>query len=134
MSSRRAERVASVVHQELARMLLEDVKDDQLRLVSLVAVSVSPDLSVAKVKWLPLGGLGNREAMQVGLDRAARQFRGPLGRALKIRHAPEIRFELDRNVEYAAHMEHVLSNLPKAADDDVVAADEGSGGREEDEA
>ena len=115
-------------------MLLEDVKDDQLRLVSLVAVSVSPDLSVAKVMWLPLGGLGNREAMQAGLDRASRQLRGPLGRALKIRHAPEIRFELDRNVEYAAHMEHVLSNLPKAADDDVVAANEGEGGREEDEA
>ncbi len=119
MSSRRAERVASVVHQELARMLLEDVKDDQLRLVSLVDVAVSPDLSVAKVKWLPLGGLGDRAAMQAALDRASRQLRGPLGRALKIRHAPEIRFELDRNVEYAAHMEHVLANLPKAADDDA---------------
>ena len=114
-------------------MLLEDVKDDQLRLVSLVAVSVSPDLAVAKVKWLPLGGLGNRASMQAALDRAAKQLRGPLGRALKIRHAPEIRFELDRNVEYAAHMEHVLSNLPKPADDDVVAG-EGEGEGTEDEA
>ncbi len=132
MSSRRAERVASVVHQELARMLLEDVKDEQLRLVSLVAVAVSPDLSVAKVKWLPLGGLGNRASMQASLDRVAKQLRGPLGRALKIRHAPEIRFELDRNVEYAAHMEHVLSNLPKAAEDEGVG--EGEGASAEDEA
>jgi ribosome-binding factor A len=117
MSSRRAERVASVVHQELARMLREDVKDEALRLVSIVEVVVNPDLSVARVKWLPLGGLGNRAAMQAGLDRAARQLRGPVGRALGIRHAPELRFELDRNVEYAAHMEGVLANLPRAADE-----------------
>jgi ribosome-binding factor A len=117
MSSRRAERVASVVHQELARMLREDVKDETLRLVSIVEVVVNPDLSVARVKWLPLGGLGNRTAMQAGLDRAARQLRGPVGRALGIRHAPELRFELDRNVEYAAHMEGVLANLPKASAD-----------------
>jgi ribosome-binding factor A len=115
MSSRRAERVASVVHQELARMLREDVKDEALRLVSIVEVVVNPDLSVARVKWLPLGGLGNRAAMQAGLDRAARQLRGPVGRALGIRHAPELRFELDRNVEYAAHMDGVLANLPRAA-------------------
>ena len=114
-------------------MLLEDVKDDQLRLVSLVHVAVSPDLSVVKVSWLPLGGLGNRDAMQASLDRVARKLRGPLGRALKIRHAPEIRFEPDRNVEYAAHMEHVLANLPKAAEDDAVIGED-EGGTSEDEA
>ena len=98
-------------------MLREDVKDEALRLVSIVEVVVNPDLSVAHVKWLPLGGLGNRGAMQAGLDRAARKLRGPVGRALGIRHAPELRFEIDRNVEYAAHMEGVLANLPKATSD-----------------
>ncbi|MEN9786202.1 MAG: hypothetical protein RLZZ299_1466 [Pseudomonadota bacterium] len=123
MSSRRADRVASVVHRELARLLLEEVKDDTLRRVSLVGVSMSPDLAVARVRWLPLGGVGDRVAMQDALDRAARQLRGPVGRALGIRHAPELRFELDRNVEYAAHMEAVLSNLPPPAPEDPADPD-----------
>ncbi len=117
MSSRRADRVASAIQQELARMLREDVKDDALRLVSLLGVEVSPDLSVARIKWLPLGGLGDRVAMQAALERASRQLRGPMGRALGVRHAPELRFELDKNVEYAAHMEKVLAAIPKPADD-----------------
>jgi ribosome-binding factor A len=126
MSSRRADRVASAIHQELARMLREDVKEDVLRLVSLVGVSVNPDLSVAVIRWLPLGGLGNRVGMQRALDRAAKYLRGPIGRALGIRHAPELRFEQDRNVEYAAHMEKVLSELPPPAPEEP-AADETQG-------
>jgi ribosome-binding factor A len=113
--SRRAERVASVIHAELARMLREDVKDPAVGSVSLTAVSVNPDLSVARVRYLPLGGTGDRAAIQAALDAEARKLRGPLGRALGIRHAPEIRFEIDKNVEYAAHMDEVFRNLPKPA-------------------
>jgi ribosome-binding factor A len=115
MSSRRAERVASVIHAELARLLREEVKDPRVGSVSITGVSVKPDLSIARVRYLPLGGEGDRAQVQAGLDAAVRFLRGPLGRALGIRHAPEIRFELDQNVEYAAHMERVLRNLPAAA-------------------
>ncbi len=123
MSSRRADRVASVVHRELARLLLEEVKDDTLRRVSIVGVTMAPDLAVARVLWRPLGGIGDRTARQAALDRASRQLRGPVGRALGIRHAPELRFELDRNVEYAAHMESVLRNLPPPAPEDAEGAE-----------
>ncbi|MFZ5480588.1 MAG: 30S ribosome-binding factor RbfA [Myxococcota bacterium] len=111
--SRRAERVASVIHAELSRMLREEVKDPALGSVSVTAVSVTPDLSVARVRYMPLGGQGDRAVIQAALDAEARKLRGPLGRALGIRHAPEIRFEIDKNVEYAARMDEILKNLPK---------------------
>jgi ribosome-binding factor A len=129
MSSRRAERVASVVHAELARMLREDVKDPAIGVVSLTGVTVNPDLTVARVRYLPLGGVGDRAAIQAGLERAARMLRGHIGRALQIRHAPELRFELDRNVEYAAHMDEIFKRLPTpaetAADGSAAPAQEG---------
>ncbi len=118
MSKRRADRVASTVFAELSRMLREDVKDPAVADVSLTEVSVNDDLTVARVCWLPLGGHGDRVAMAKALDRASRALRGPLGRALGTRHAPEIRFELDRNIEYAAHMDDVLSRLPKPTGED----------------
>ena len=118
MSSRRAERVASVIHAELARMLREDVKDPAIGVVSLTGVTVNPDLTVARVRYLPLGGVGDRAAIQAGLERAARMLRGHIGRALQIRHAPELRFELDRNVEYAAHMDELFKQLPTPSEEE----------------
>jgi len=67
------------------------------------------------VRYVPLAGAGDAALVQAGLDAAARFLRGPLGRALGIRHAPELRFESDPNVEYAAHMERLLRSLPPAA-------------------
>ncbi len=112
MSSRRAERIASVIHAELARLLREEVKDPRVGTISITEVSLKPDLSIARVRYMPLAGAGDRAQVQAGLEAAARFLRGPLGRALGIRHAPELRFELDPNVEYAAHMDQLLRNLP----------------------
>lgn len=115
MSSRRAERIASVIHAEIARLVREEVKDPRVGPISITEVSVRPDLSVARVRYMPLGGAGDRAQIQQGLEAAARFLRGPIGRALGIRHAPELRFELDANVEYAAHMDRLLSGLSTPA-------------------
>ncbi len=130
MSSRRAERIASVMHAELARLLREEVKDPRVGTISITEVSVRPDLSVARVRYLPLAGAGDRTQVQAGLQAAARFLRGPMGRALGIRHAPELRFELDPNVEYAAHMDALLRSLPPAAVDTVEPTEIAEGGEE----
>ena len=122
MSNRRAERIASVIHAELARMLREDVKDPRVGAISITGVSLKPDLSVARVRYLPLAGAGNRAQVQAGLQAASRYMRGPVGRVLGIRHAPELRFELDVNVEYAAHMNELLSRLPPSINEIADAA------------
>ena len=127
MSSRRAERIASVIHAELARLLREEVKDPRVGTISITGVSVRPDLSIARVRYLPLAGAGDRVQVQSGLEAAARFLRGPIGRALGIRHAPELRFELDPNVEYAAHMERLLRTLPVAAPESETPPNAGEG-------
>lgn len=130
MASRRPARIAAVIREEVARRLLTDVKDPRVGSVSVLAVTVNPDLTVARISYLPLGGKGDRAQIQAGLDSASRALRGPVGRALGVRHAPELRFELDRNVEYAAHMEGLLANLPAPAEDDGLdeELDEGRDG------
>lgn len=115
--SRRADRIANLVQQEVARLAREDVRDPRVGDVSITAVSVNDDLSVARIRFLPFGGKGDRTAILEGLAAEAKRWRGPIGRALGIRHAPELRFELDRNIEYAAHMDEVFARLPKPAED-----------------
>ena len=124
MASRRPARIAAVIREEVARRLLTEVKDPRVGPVSVVEVTVNPDLTVARITSLPLGGKGDRALIQAGLDSVARGLRGPVGRALGVRHAPELRFELDRNIEYAARMDEVFAHLPAPAVEEGGAADE----------
>lgn len=118
MERRRPARIASVIQEEVSRRLLSDVKEPQLGSISITGVIVSPDLTVARIQYLPLGGKGHRPSIQAALEQFARQIRGPVGRALGTRHAPELRFEIDKNIEYAAHIEEVMRHLPPPAAED----------------
>lgn len=117
MPNRRAARVASAVQEEVSRALLYDVKDPRLGPLSITGVVVNDDLSVATIRYLPLGGQGDRDTIARALSDVARKLRGEIGRALRLRHAPELRFELDKNLEYAQHMEEVFRRLPKPVDE-----------------
>lgn len=111
----RGERVGALVQQEVARRLREEVKDPRLESLTITGVTMSPDLSVARVRYLPFAGGEDSAELRVGLREAAKRLRGSVGRALGIRQAPELRFELDRNVQHAVRMEEVFRNLPRPA-------------------
>lgn len=117
MPNRRAARLSSAIQEEVARALLFDVKDPRVGPLSITEVVVNDDLSVALIRYLPLGGQGDRDTITRALGDVARRLRGQVGRALKLRHAPELRFEIDKNIEYALHMDEVLSRLPKPSED-----------------
>lgn len=115
MGARRADRIAVRVQEEVTLLLQRGVNDPRVGPISILGVSVNDDLSVARIRWLPFGGVGDRAAITEGLKAVAPQLRGPVGRALGIRHAPELRFEIDANVEYAAHMDEVFARLARSA-------------------
>lgn len=125
--SRRTERIASVLQAEVSRVLREEARDPRLTPISITEVRVNPDLSVAILRYVPLGGQAapNLEAV---LADTARRFRGPVGRVLGTRHAPELRFELDRNFDHADRINRLLSRLPPPAADDPAGEGEPEGG------
>lgn len=107
----RPQRVAEMIHKELARRLLLEVKDPRVTPVSITHVQVSGDLSVARVQYMPLGGGTPSEELQAGIADVAKQLRGPIGRALRLRHAPELRFEIDTHTDEAVRMTTLLGEL-----------------------
>lgn len=130
MPSWRPERIAEQIHREVAQRLLRDIKDPELTPVSITRVQVSRDLGHARIGWLPLGGGEPTDALVGALDRAARQLRGPIGRALRLRSAPELAFHHDTTHEDAVRVTRMLDEIGKelrAAD-----ADDRGDGRGED--
>lgn len=111
MPSYRPERVAELIHKELSQRLRLEVKDPRVTPISITSVEVNRDLSRAVVTFLPLGGGEASEELIEGLGSAARQLRGRIGRALRLRHAPEIVFEVDTHTEDVFRITSLLDRL-----------------------
>jgi ribosome-binding factor A len=88
-------RVAVELQRALNDLLLSDIKDPRLKGVSISAVEVSRDVSVAKVYFSTLLPDSDPEPAMVALDKARGFLRSRIGKLLHMRHAPELRFSPD---------------------------------------
>jgi ribosome-binding factor A len=113
----RAERIAEMIHKELASRLLLEVKDPRVGPISITSIDVTKDLSRARVSYLPLGGGEASDELKEGLEAAARQLRGPIGRALRLRHAPELVFVFDEHHAKAVAVTQLLDQLSRERED-----------------
>ena len=107
----RAERVATDIHAVLARTLREEVKDPRVASVSITAVRLSKDLSIAHVNFVPLGGQGDPEMLLAGLRAAAGFLRRAVGQEVRLRHTPELQFHLDDGLDDSLRMTRMLRDL-----------------------
>lgn len=129
-SGSRASRIAAQMQRSLAELLRRGVKDPRVGNVTITAVVLAPDLSVARVHFLPFGGLHSGDQVLSGLRSASGFLRGELARELKLRHAPRIEFQLDTDIERAAQLTQLIDSAVKAdrsrgtAEGEPQAADE----------
>jgi ribosome-binding factor A len=109
---RRAERVAEGIRTEVAMFLRDGAKDPRLRgMVTVTGVDVTRDLRHAKVYVSVLGTEKERADTLAGLASVALHLRGAIGRALRLRAAPEIEFKVDESIAHAARIEALLAQV-----------------------
>ena len=114
--NRRPDRVAEAIREEVATFLTEDVKDPRVQgLVTVTGVDVTRDLRHAKIFVSVLGSDTERAATFEGLASVAGHLRSRVGRALRLRVAPEIVFREDQSVAHAARIESLLAGLRDGA-------------------
>src|SRR4029078_532779 len=101
------------MREEIATFLANDVKDPRiLGLVTGTAVEVTRDLRHAKVYVSVLGSESQRASTFAGLNGVAAHLRGRIGRALRLRAAPEIEFRNDESIAPAGDIEESLAPGP----------------------
>ena len=110
------------VGEELRHLLAElfergDMRDPDLRdaSITVTAVDVSPDLRNAIAFVMPLGGQDEKRLL-AAMRRAAPWFRARVGERAGLRHAPEIRFEIDRTFDEADKIGALLRRPDVARD------------------
>ena len=109
----RSRRVGDQIQRSLSELLRREVRDPRLGPVTITEVRMSTDLSHAKVYYSVLGNKGDPKLTQEILEEAARMLRGRLGRALGLRHAPEIHFEADTLIDEGARMSNLIRDAVK---------------------
>lgn len=117
--NRRPDRVSEAIREEVATFLTDGVKDPRVRgLVTVTGVDVTRDLRHAKVFVSILGDDAARRETLEGLEAMASHLRGHIGRALRLRSAPEIAFKYDQSVTYAARIETLLEKVRQEREGD----------------
>ena len=95
--STRQLRVGELIRRTMSDLLMRgEIHDDDLSRMSITVgeVRCSPDLRVATAYVLPLGG-GQKEECLAALRNNRHEIRREVSKALSIKFAPEIRFEID---------------------------------------
>jgi ribosome-binding factor A len=116
--SQRMLRVAELIRHSVAESLSRgDVLDPVLEthVVTVPRVRMSPDLKLATIFVMPLGGLDSTEVI-AALERNKKFLRGEVVRKVNLKFAPDIRFRLDESFENAAKIDALL-NSPKVRGD-----------------
>ena len=111
-ASQRQLRVGELVRHALSDILSRgDVRDPGLagKVITVPEVRMSPDLKVATVLVVPLGG-EDTDAVLAGLERERRHIRGELARRVKLKFAPEVRFVPDTRFDDADRIDELLAS------------------------
>jgi ribosome-binding factor A len=109
---RRADRVAEAIREEIATFLSSEVKDPRITgMVTVTGVEVTRDLRHAKVFVSVLGSDVERSSTFEGLASVAGHLRAHVGRALRLRLAPEISFRPDESIARASRIESLLAQI-----------------------
>ena len=124
-SFHRTDRVSAQLRRELGTLVHEAVREHSLPSVSVSDVEISRDLAHAKVFVTALQSERSAEAVKA-LKELSRELRFQLGRAMKLRHVPELHFHYDDSVDRGERIEHLLREAPTTAEDaDIDAPQDG---------
>lgn len=109
----RNQRLSSQMLRILNELVRFETKDPAIDGVSLTAIELTRDLSVAKVYFSLLNPEEEPDAALAGLQRAAGFLRSKLGSSIKVRHTPELRFIHDGSVAHSIKMSHLIESANK---------------------
>lgn len=106
MTNPRALRIAEQIRQELAAIVMREMKDPRVLGVSFTAVEVTTDLEHAKV-WFTVFGK-DHESTRRALAHAGGFLRSELAQRMRMRTVPKLNFHYDESVERGAHLSQLI--------------------------
>lgn len=112
MANVKIERLNHVFMQEISNILMTEIKDEDIKFVTVTGVDITNDLSYAKV-YVTVLDEDKRKTTLEALNGASHFIRGKLSERIEIRHTPELKFLYDESIEYGNHIEEIIDKINK---------------------
>ena len=111
METTRQAKISRLIQKELSEILRRETAKTHGTLVSVSAVRVSPDLSIARA-YLSIFPSDKAKEILDDINRSAKTIRFELGQKVRcqLRKIPELAFHLDDSLDYVEHIDNLLSS------------------------
>jgi len=109
--SRRPQRFAEQVQQEISMMISCDMKDRRVGFVTVTGIQMSADLRHAKIFVSLMGSEQEKEESLAALNHATGWMRHELGRRIRMRYLPDLVFWPDNSQEYGERIDRLLEEI-----------------------
>ena len=108
---RRPARVADMIRNEVASLLLFGVKDPRVQNITIVRSRVTDDLRTARIYFsCPAEQAAEAKA---GLTSARGYIRSHLAKEMKMRYVPDLIFEYDKNQDQCDRLNSIFEEIKK---------------------
>lgn len=108
--TRRAERVASLIKEEMSAIFLHRLHDPRLSMVTITSVKVSPDLKYAKL-YLSVYDKEKRDEVIEKIYEIKGLIRSELAKRINLRVVPDLDFFIDDTMDYVEKMEGLFKKI-----------------------
>ena len=107
----RARKVAERIQEELADILMRNVADPRLAMITITDVDVDRELAYAQIYVVASGDDEQMDDVLAGLEGAQGYLRSQLAARIQLRSFPQLRFRWDASHERGARIEELLDSL-----------------------
>ena len=112
MANIKIERLNHAFQEEISMIIMTEIKDEDIKFVTITGVDTTSDLSYAKV-YFTVHDETKKETTLEALTGAAPFIRSKLAERVEIRHTPELKFIYDTSIEYGNHIEEIIDSINK---------------------
>ena len=113
MSGYRKERLEKTIRMIVAESLIKDIKDPRIGFVTVTGVELNRDKTIATVSVSIMGDEKIKRKTLNGLNSAKGFFQFKIGKSIKTRNTPKIKFELDTTIDKSIEMEELFDKIEK---------------------
>ena len=109
MSNIKLDRLNTAFVEKISEIIHNDVKDSDVKMVTITDARITSDLSFAKVYFTTLDS--DRKKVLNALNKASGFIRSELCEKVDIRKMPEITFVYDESIEYGKKIEDIIDRI-----------------------
>jgi len=110
LASIKIERLNHAFQEQISIILMREIKDENIKFVTITGVETTSDLSFAKVYYTVLNE-NKKQETEEALKKAAPFIRTKLAERVDIRHTPELKFIFDTSISYGNHIEKIIEEI-----------------------